>query len=120
MLLGNITDSNGIKNNQRDVLGVPFVMHEEKENSSAELCPHLESCDMIRGGHESFPELVDRFKQKYCSANHNACSRRWVWDLLGAEKVPELMMPHQHDWAQQVLTDSGIGYSVFREKFPKP
>ena len=95
-------------------------MYEVKENSPAEPCPYLETCDIIQDGREQFPELVNQFKQKYCSGNHTACCRWWIWDFLGAEKVPELMMPHQHDWAQQVLTDSGIGYSAFREKFPKP
>ena len=95
-------------------------MQEERKNTSTDLCPHIETCNMIQGGQERFPELVDRFKRKYCSGNHSACSRRWIWDFLGPEKVPELMMPHQHDWAQQVLTDACVGHSTFREKFPKP
>lgn len=95
-------------------------MHEEKENLPRDLCPHLEMCDIIQGQQERFPGLVERFQQNYCLKNHNYCSRHWIWDFLGAEKVPALMMPHQHDWAQQVLTDSGIGYKVFRQKFPKP
>ena len=120
MFLGDITDVNSIENNQRDALGALHVMQEEKEKLLTELCPYFETCDMIQGGHERFPELVGRFKQKYCSGNHTACSRRWVWDFLGVEKVPELMMPQQHDWAQQILTDSGVAYNTFREKFPKP
>ena len=107
-------------NNQKGILGASSVMQKEKVDSQTELCPHLKSCNMIQHDHEKFPELIERFKQNYCLQKHHRCSRRWIWDFLGFEKVPELMMPHQHDWAQQVLIDTGIGYNTFREKFPKP
>lgn len=52
--------------------------------------------------------------------SHASCCRRWIWEFLGAEKVPELMLPHQRDWAQQILMDAGIGYAVLRQRFSNP
>ena len=96
------------------------TMREQNEPLPADLCPHLGACGIVQGDLEKMPGLVERFKQNYCLGNHAACCRRWVWDFLGVEKVPELMLPHQRDWAQQLLSDSGIGPLAFRRTFLTP
>jgi hypothetical protein len=92
-------------------------MCQKEDNFPTKLCPHLETCSIIQNYNEEFPDLTRRFKRNYCYKNHDRCSRRWIWDYLGVESVPELMMPHQYDWAFQILIDSGISYSVIHQEF---
>lgn len=95
-------------------------MCEKKGAIMMNVCPCGDTCTIVQDQSHKLPELAERFKHTYCEGNYNRCSRRWVQEFLGVEKVPELMLPHQHDWAQQILTDSGIGRTEFRQKFPKP
>ena len=95
-------------------------MCDNQETVLVSRCPYWDTCDIIQGQHHKLPTLADRFEQTYCLGNYNGCSRRWIRDFLGAEKVPELMLPHQYEWAQQILTESGIGYTAFRQKFRRP
>ena len=92
----------------------------DKQDAAEKHCPYLDRCDLIQNHVEHLPGLIDRFKARYCLKRPFACSRRWIWDFLGAEKVPELMMPQQRDWAEQLLFEAGIRYSTFREKYGTP
>ena len=95
-------------------------MDNNQSSLSGQSCPHFKTCGMIYALQDKLPELIQRFKQNYCHKNHKACSRRWVQDFLGAEKVPELMMPQQYDWAEQLLFESGIRYAAFEKMYQKP
>jgi hypothetical protein len=75
---------------------------------------------MIQAFQDKLPGLIHRFRDNYCLKNHRACSRRWVQDFLGPDKVPELMMPQQHDWAEQLLFESGVRYAAFQAKYNIP
>ena len=89
----------------------------EKETSSGRYCPYMEVCNILKTHQENLPGLVNRFREHYCLKNHHVCARRWIWDFLGPENVPELMMPQQHDWAEQLLIEAGVKYSDFQEKY---
>ena len=93
---------------------------DKKEIASEQCCPYLEVCGLIQTHQDNLPGLVDRFKQDYCFHNHLACSRRWIQDFLGAEKVPELMMPQQHEWAEQLLFEANVSYTAFEQKYHMP
>lgn len=89
----------------------------DKGNSEADRCPYYEVCGIIQNHQDKLPGLINRFKQSYCFKNHHLCSRRWIKDFLGIEKVPELMMPQQHGWAEQLLFESGVRYADFQAKY---
>ena len=72
---------------------------------------------LLKNHQANLPGLVNRFKEHYCGKDHYLCARRWIRDFLGAEKVPELLMPQQHDWAEQLLIEAGVKYSEFQEKY---
>ena len=93
---------------------------DKNESLSGQGCPYTETCRMIQGQQESLPSLIDRFKKNYCFKNHHACARRWIQDFLGAEEIPDLMMPQQHDWAEQLLFESGVSYTAFEERYRMP
>jgi len=80
-------------------------------------CPHLEECRLLRDHRENLPGLVTRFKEHYCISHHHLCARRWIRDFLGVDQIPELMMPQQHYWAEQLLMEAGINYSEFLSKY---
>ncbi|MBL7214118.1 MAG: hypothetical protein ISS71_00405 [Phycisphaerae bacterium] len=90
---------------------------DKKENSSGQRCPYFKTCEFIQSQEDKLPRLTNQFKENYCLKNYYACSRRWIQDFLGAEKVPELMMPQQHDWAEQLLFESGVRYTAFQQKY---
>jgi hypothetical protein len=83
-------------------------------------CPYLNRCPLLASQLDTLPTLVDRFKTNYCFKNHHVCARRWIHDFLGFEKVPDLMMPQQHDWAEQLLFEAGVSYKAFEQKYRVP
>ncbi len=93
------------------------MKHHNEQHQQGQPCPYLETCSLICNHRDKLPGLIDRFMARYCYKNHQACSRRWIREFLGAEKVPDLMMPQQRDWAEQLLFEAGIRYRSFQEKF---
>ena len=89
----------------------------ENETLSEQCCPYMQECMILTTHQENLPGLVNRFKNHYCLKNHHVCARRWIQDFLGIESVPELMMPQQHDWAEQLLMEAGVKYTEFQEKY---
>lgn len=94
-----------------------MIENEIKNDLEGALCPYLTTCRIIQPQRDKLVKLADRFKEDYCFKNHKGCARRWIKDFLGAEKVPELMMPQQHEWAEQLLFDAGVGYTAFQKKY---
>lgn len=94
-----------------------MIHSNENEISSGQSCPYMEGCDILKTHQDNLPGLVNRFKEHYCLKNHHVCARRWIRDFLGVESVPELMMPQQHDWAEQLLIEAGVKYSDFQERY---
>lgn len=92
---------------------------DENEITHGQDCPHLNQCPLA-SQLGSLRTLIDRFKTNYCFKNHHVCARRWIHDFLGVEKVPELMMPQQHDWAEQLLFEAGVSYKAFEQTYRVP
>ena len=70
-------------------------------------CPNLERCSFFQEHQDTMPDLVKKLKSKYCLSDNSQCARLLVSRQLGREKVPVLLMPHQLDWAKQLLYDAG-------------
>lgn len=49
-----------------------------------------------------------RFRENFCNGNESKCARHLVWTTLGKEYVPVLMLPHQREWANQLLSDQKV------------
>lgn len=90
---------------------------EKNEIAWEQCCPHMTICRMIQAHEGTLLTLIDRFKTHYCFNNHHACARRWVHDFLGAEAVPDLLMPQQHDWAEQLLFEADVSYTAFEKAY---
>ncbi len=75
-------------------------------------CPNLETCPFFKEHQSSMPELAKKLKSNYCLHDNAECARLLVCRVLGPESVPVLMMPHQHDWAVQILMDAGRADAV--------
>jgi hypothetical protein len=73
-------------------------------------CPYHEKCPMF--GNQictEFPPLSEKLKDQYCRGKFETCARKCVRETIGKEFVPQMMLPQQHDWARQILTDKEIG-----------
>ena len=79
-------------------------------------CPNLETCPFLKEHQSSMPELAKKLKSKYCRNDSTECARLLIRRELGPQSVPVLMMPHQHDWAAQILIDAGRADAVPRKK----
>jgi hypothetical protein len=65
-----------------------------------------------------YPTLSEKLKDQYCRGNPELCARKRVREAINKETVPQLMLPQQYEWAQQILADHGISTSKIRELFP--
>jgi hypothetical protein len=73
------------------------------------LCPYHEKCPMF--GNQictEFPPLSEKLKDQYCRGNFESCARKCIRDTVDKESVPKLMLPQQHDWARQILSEKGV------------
>jgi hypothetical protein len=83
------------------------------------LCVYHEKCPMF--GNQictDYPTLSEKLKDQYCRGNPELCARKRVREAINKEAVPQLMLPQQYDWAQQLLTEHGISISKIRELLP--
>ena len=85
-------------------------------NADRQPCPYVDSCGLFMELGPNMPGLIERLKGHYCFRNHGVCSRRWVREFLGTERVPKLMMPQQRDWAQRLLLEAGVPYTEFERR----
>jgi hypothetical protein len=72
-------------------------------------CEFLETCGLYAiEVIASNVELKKRFQETFCSCDSSKCARHYVRKALGKGLVPELMLPHQIEWAKQLVSDNRI------------
>ena len=69
-------------------------------------CPYLNVCPFFTRNQNDMADLCKKLKKEVCLQDNTHCARLRVRDALGMEFVPTLMMPHQHEWADQILLDA--------------
>ncbi len=79
-------------------------------------CPLIKTCLFVIQSQKEMPELVEKLKDSYCLKNFDACARKVIADVIGRDKVPAQMMPHQNMWAEQVLADAGKGSFIYNHR----
>ena len=83
------------------------------------LCVYHEKCPMFTNQIcMDYPTLSEKLKDQYCRGNPELCARKCLRDTLGKEAVPQLMLPQQYEWAQQILADHNISISEINQMFP--
>ena len=80
-------------------------------------CPRFEACVFFQENGNQMPELMDRLRKRFCCRDNTRCARLWVVNELGVESVPDTMMPHQYEWAQQILCDAGKSAALYEDAF---
>ena len=70
-------------------------------------CPKIQGCAFFQKNANTMPSLADKLKQRYCFRDNKRCARLWINRELGREFLPDLLLPNQYDWAQQILCDAG-------------
>lgn len=74
-------------------------------------CPFLSLCNFVRDNKTKFPDLVARIQNNYCSKPACCrCARFRIYQILGADGVPLLMLPDQTEWARQIVEECGSGF----------
>lgn len=77
-----------------------------------ESCKYIQKCPFFNQLEENaMHQLVERMKQQFCLSGGQGCARLKVRTTIGPEQVPLLMMPHQLEWADQVVHDHKVGFS---------
>jgi len=61
------------------------------------------------------PPLSEKLKDQYCRGNFDSCARKWIWDTVDNESIPKMMLPHQHDWARQILSEKGLSITQINQ-----
>lgn len=79
-------------------------------------CPHVSKCPFFTENQSVLPDLCEKLKKEYCLKDNKHCARLRLRNALDANAVPALMMPHQHEWVDQILLDAGIMPGMFRDK----
>ena len=82
-------------------------MEDSTDNQTAHACPFLGQCSFIESHRDKLPELVQRIHQQYCTNETSRCARRQIYEVLGPNAVPPLMLPGQTDWACQIIQELG-------------
>lgn len=91
-------------------------MATDNDNDNRFECPCLGKCSFFQSHETKMPALVAKLKAQYCLSDNTNCARLWVREEVGAEQVPMQMMPHQLEWAEQILHDAGKTISVYKRK----
>jgi len=68
-------------------------------------CPFLAQCRFIQNNTQNMPELIQRTQDHFCTVSDAACARRHLYEAVGPHGVPDLMLPKQADWAQQIIEE---------------
>ena len=76
-------------------------------------CPHVEKCAFFIENRENLPGLCEKLKEEYCLKDNTHCARLRLRNAIGPEAIPILMTPHQHEWADQILSDAGKSPSKY-------
>ena len=82
-------------------------MTKEKQNTSDFTCPYLEQCDLVVNNKARMPNLIQRIQSYYCNKLTSQCSRRWIYDTLGKQYLPPLLLPNQWEWAREIICEYG-------------
>ena len=69
-------------------------------------CEFIDKCPFFNKLEENaMYQLVEKMKSNYCLTDNSLCARLKLRNILGPQSVPVLMMPHQTDWANQIMLD---------------
>ena len=91
-------------------------MTSDKQPDNGFECPCLGQCPFFQAHESTMPDLAKKLKADYCLHDNSHCARLWVRDELGRELVPLQMMPHQAEWAEQILVDAGKTSTIYKRK----
>ncbi|MCI0498292.1 MAG: hypothetical protein L0Y36_01235 [Planctomycetales bacterium] len=69
------------------------------------ICPLANQCSFYQQSKSYMPAVSKPLRDEYCLADNSRCACRAILTQLGLEWVPLHMMPYQHEWAEQILTD---------------
>ncbi len=89
-------------------------MQEFNSDKSECRCPFLDQCCFIRDNAVKIPELIQRTRQRYCCNHPDRCARHKLYETIGSDVVPPLMLPDQHEWCRQIIEEFRIENTVFR------
>ena len=91
-------------------------MNNKIDDNDNDKCSYLADCPFLIQSKKEMPELAERLKKSYCMKNYCACARGVVAEAIGWHEVPDQMMPHQSIWAEQILTDAGMGSFIYNDR----
>ena len=66
-------------------------------------CPFLPQCRFIQNNIQNMPELIQRTQDHFCTVSDAACARRYLYKTVGPQRVPDLLLPKQAGWAEQII-----------------
>ena len=69
-------------------------------------CAFDGGCPLFEGHLSRLPGMADLFRRRYCDGNHDACARHLLAVEIGADAVPDALMPNDHDGAHEVKRGS--------------
>ena len=70
-------------------------------------CSLVDQCAFFKHFENKCENLIERLKETYCLSDNSKCSRLYLQNILGKQAVPLTMLPHQWEWANQILIDIG-------------
>ena len=81
-------------------------MQQEHNMENIDICPLVNQCPFFAMlGPTS--KLIEHLKERYCLKDNSRCCRYYLFQTLGDKYVPLSMIPHQWEWANQILREAG-------------
>ena len=80
-------------------------MTTENQHSTDCKCPFLDRCTLLLHHENRMPNLIDSVKKYYCTNHISQCARKWIYETIGQNYVPPLLLPNQWEWAESIASD---------------
>jgi len=68
-------------------------------------CDYFDECSFFDDNYKNMPVTIAVSKVKYCELNFEYCARYIATKILGQEKVPNDLLPHQTDRVFRIILE---------------
>jgi hypothetical protein len=65
-------------------------------------------CKVISDNRVDMPDFTRHLEDYFCKQTRHQCARFQVYEALGLDAIPALMLPDQYDWARQIIEERRI------------
>ena len=80
-------------------------MKNTKNEMPSDGCVLHGKCKVISDNRVDMPDFTRHLEDYFCKQTCHQCARFQVYEALGLDAIPALMLPDQYDWARQIIEE---------------